>query len=137
MMNDEEAIGPRRFRLGTLTDEDFQLLCHLLVRLEFPDARMTDDPDSGTDTLLPVPDGGWSRGWQAKRYENNIYWSKCKDSLDRAVSTYGIKRMTFCFARNLTAKQHVAFQKHLVGRHPGVQVDFWNHAELVGRIIAS
>jgi hypothetical protein len=133
----EEPFGPRKLPVGNLTDDDFQQLCHRLVRLEFPDARSTEVPDGGADTLLPEPHGGWERGWQAKRYTGTIYWGKCKESLDRAVKTYEIARMTFCFARNLTSNQHKAFQKELVGRHENVLVDFWDLDELVARLDGS
>jgi hypothetical protein len=45
--------------------------------------------------------------------------------------------MTFCFARNLSDKQHAQFQKQLVGRHPGVLVDFWDLAEILLRLDSS
>ena len=136
-MTREEPIGPRKLPLGELTDEDFQQLCHRLVRLEFPDARSTDIPDGGADSILARPGGGWERAWQAKRYTGHIHWSKCKESLDRAVRTYAISRMTFCFARNLTGDQHKAFQKQLAGRHDNVAVDFWDLDELLARLDGS
>jgi hypothetical protein len=133
----EAPLGPRKLDIGALTDEQFQEMCGLLVRLEFPDARSTDNPDGGADTLLARPEGGWERGWQAKRYTGTIYWGKCRDSLDRAVANYGIDRMTFCFARNLTVGQETNFQKKLVGKHPGVTVDYWNKDEIVARLNGS
>ncbi len=123
--------------MGQLTDEDFQELCVRLIRLEFPEARSTENPDGGADAVLARPGGGWERAWQAKRYTNNVYWSKCRESLDRAVDTYKIGRMTFCFARDLTARQHTQFQEKLVGRHPGVVVDFWDLSELRARLDGS
>src|SRR6266852_3762392 len=102
----EPPLGPRDLDLGGQTDEDFQELCHRLVLLGYPEAQSTDSPDGGADSLLPNPCGGWQRAWQAKRYPNNIYWGKCKDSLDHAVEHYKIKQMTFCFPRNLTRRQH-------------------------------
>jgi hypothetical protein len=94
-----------------------------------------DAPDGGTDTLLPaLGHAGYQRGWQAKRYTGNIAWSKCKESLDRAVETYEIRHLTFCFSRNLTVGQEKLFVKHLVGRHAGVAVDYWNGSELTARL---
>jgi hypothetical protein len=133
-MASEEPIGPRKLEVGRLTDEDFQELCHRLVRIEYPEARSVAIPDGGADTLLPRPTGGWERAWNPKRYTGNIHWSKCKESLGRAVKTYGIARMTFCFARNLTSGQQLQFQKQLVGRHPGVAVDYWDEGEILARL---
>ena len=136
-MADEPPLGPRKLDVGSMTDEDFQEMCGLLVRLEFPDARATDDPDGGADNLLAQHDGGWERGWQAKRYTGTIHWTKCRDSLDRAVENYGIERLTFCFARNLTVGQEKNFQKKLVGQHPDVRVDYWNKDEILARLNGS
>src|SRR6218665_1920756 len=115
-MADEVPLGPRKLDIGSMTDEDFQEMCGLLVRMEFPEARATDDPDGGADSLLALPEGGWERGWQAKRYTGTIYWTKCRDSLDRSIKNYGIERLTFCFARNLTVGQEKNFQRKLVGQ---------------------
>jgi hypothetical protein len=136
-MAEEAPLGPRQLDIGKLTDEQFQEMCSLLVRLEFPDARSTDNPDGGADTLLARPEGGWERAWQAKRYTGTVYWGKCRDSLDRAVKNYGVERMTFCFARNLTVGQEKNFQKKLVGKHKGVIVDYWNKDEIVARLNGS
>src|SRR5690349_11843068 len=119
----EKALGPRDLDLGSLTDEQFEELCHRLVLDQHPEAVATANPDSGADSLLGS-DGDWDRAWQAKRYTGNIHWAKCKESLDRAVERYGISRMTFCFARNLTSGQLKKFESDLVGRHGGVRVDF-------------
>jgi len=120
-----------------MTDEDFQQMCHRLVLLEHPGAVSTDNPDSGADSLLPNPKDGWDEGWQAKRYGGTIYWSKCKDSLDRAVATYGIDKMTFCFPRNLTQGQHKKFNLELVGRHEGVEVGLWDRDKLLAMLNGS
>jgi hypothetical protein len=133
----EESLGPRQLPIGELTDGDFQQICHRLIRLEYPNVTSTNNPDGGADTLLPRADGGWERAWQAKRYTGTIHWSKCKESLDRAVSNYEIEHMTFCFARNLTVNQQKKFQSDLVGRHRGVLVDFWDKDELLARLDGS
>jgi hypothetical protein len=133
-MAGEEVLGPRRLPLKELSPKQFQDLCNRLVRVEWKDARATGDPDSGADSLLPKPGGKWERGWQAKHFPGNIAWGKCKDSLDRAVEAYKITRMTFCFPRDLTVNQERLFQKHLVGRHKGVRVDYWNETEILERL---
>ena len=120
-----------------MTDEDFQQLCHRLVLLEHPTTTSTDNPDSGADSLLPNPKEGWDEAWQAKRYGGTIYWSKCKDSLDRAVATYEIEKMTFCFPRNLTQGQHRKFNHELVSRHDGVQVGLWDRDKLLAMLDGS
>lgn len=136
-MTVEAPIAPRRLDLGGLTDEQFEEICHRLVRLEFPDVHRTHNPDGGADALLPKPEGGWTRGWQAKRYTGTIYWSKCKKSLDDAGENYGIEHMTFCLPRNLTVGQQKKFQKELVGRGEGVVVDLWDLDELLARLEGS
>lgn len=136
-MAEEKPLGPRKFDFGELTDEDFEEMCHELVRLEWPDVVKTAAPDGGADTLLPLKEGGWERAWQAKRYTGTIYWSKCKESLDRVVDTYKVDRVTFCFAKNLTKKQQRKFDSDLKGRHDGVGVDFWDKAALTYRLYGS
>src|SRR4051812_33307100 len=132
-----KPLGPRDLDLAAMTDEDFQQLCHRLVLLEYPEALSTDNPDSGADSVLPASSGGWTQAWQAKRYGGTIYWSKCKDSLDRAVKHYEIDQMTFCFPRNLTAGQHKKFDKELVGRHKDVSVGLWDRDKLLSKLNGS
>ena len=110
VMAREEPLGPRKLPLGELTADDFQDCCHRLIRLEFPEVVSVAAPDGGADTLLPKTTEGWERAWNPKRYTEQIHWGKCKESLARAVASYGIERMTFCFARNLTANQQKLLQ---------------------------
>src|SRR5207248_261111 len=42
-----------------------------------------------------------------------------------------------CFARQLTHPQEKLFKKHLVGRHPGVVVDYWGPTRLEGLLFSS
>lgn len=37
-MATEKPLGPRRLDFGALTDDDFEVLCYLVVLMEFPDA---------------------------------------------------------------------------------------------------
>jgi len=107
-------------------------MCFQLVRLEFPGAERLAPPDGGLDFLLR--EGGTVvRGWQAKRFTAQIAWPACRKSLDRALSTYAPDRVTFCFARDLTASQDRLFAKHLRA-NPGVHVDYWGRSELTARL---
>jgi hypothetical protein len=134
-MQSQAPITPDRFRFAEQSDDDFDELTYRLIMLEHPRAVKMAAPDGGLDTLLPLPGrDGYSRGWQAKRYTGNISWSKCKESLDRAVEQYGIEQLTFCFARNLTVNHEKLFVKHLVGRHAGVTVDYLNASALTARL---
>lgn len=134
----EQPLGPRRLNLGALTDEDFEEVCFLVVRLEFPEAIKLDNPDGGADSALPSEDRAtYLRCWQAKRYTEHIRWGHCKDSLDRAVVRWRMSRYTFCFARNLTEGQEKKFQTDLVGRHAGVRVDYWSHSRLESALLTS
>jgi len=127
-------LGPIRYDIGHLTDEDFERLCWLVVRSAYPTAEIIANPDGGVDALLP---GASARAWQAKRYTGNIWWTKCKDSLDRAVAMWDLRHVTFCFARDLTHQQRQKFASELEGRHRGVQVDWWGVSELHARLSES
>jgi hypothetical protein len=133
----EQPLGPRDLDLAAMTDEGFQEMCHRLVLLEHPTAVSTDNPDGGADSLLPNPHGGWDEAWQAKRYGGTIYWSKCKNSVDSAVTTYEIDKMTFCLPRNLTRGQHKKFNEELVGRHEGVEIGLWDRDRLLSMLSGS
>ena len=41
-------LGPPRFDFTDLEDEDFELLCFLVVLLDFPHAERLRPPDGGT-----------------------------------------------------------------------------------------
>ena len=124
-------LGPVSYALGSLTPTNFERLCWRLVRLQHPEAQFLDNPDGGVDTLLPAEDGTqYVRAWQAKRYTGSVQWAKCRESLDRAVATYKVPHVTFCFARNLTGPQEKKFQTELAIRHRGVKVDWLGFDEL-------
>jgi hypothetical protein len=131
-MSKVAPLGPRRFDLTDLSPENFEALCVRLARLEVEGVTGTGAPDSGVDALLPDPAGGHQRAWQAKNHRR-IDWRKCRDSLDRAVETYGITHFTFCFSVDLTTS---GFRKleELRGLHPGVEVDHWGASEIVARL---
>jgi len=130
--------GPRRPVLGLLSDEDFEEVCFLIVQLKHRDAFATANPDRGADVLLPRDEGGYRRAWQAKRHTGQIRWGKCRDSLARAREEWDPDHYTFCFARDLTVGQLRKFDAEFrtdAGRRP--RVDFWNHTELVRRLLGS
>lgn len=133
----EPPLGPRRLDFTALTDDDFELLCYLVVLIEFPDAVRLRAPDLGADSALPTNGSGYTRCWQTKRFTEHVKWGHCRDSLDAAVPAYQMARYTFCFARDLTGSQHKLFRKHLVGLHDGVTVDYWGASRLVRALLAS
>ena len=134
----EQPLGPRRLDLALLSDDDFELLCYLVVLLDFPDAVRLRAPDLGADSALPGdPSRTYARCWQAKRFTGHVHWRQCCDSLDAAVSAYEMPRYTFCFARDLTGGQERVFKERLVGRHVGVTVDYWGASRLIGALLGS
>jgi len=133
----DAALGPRRFDFRSIDPLDFEELCFAIVRLEFPAAVRVAAPDKGVDVLVPAADAERARGFQAKRYVDQISWPQCRESLDAAVQGHPIGRLTFCFARDLTAKQLSLFDKHLRARHPSVSVDLWSASELTARMTST
>ena len=61
-------MGPPRFDFTDLEDEDFELLCFLVVLLDFPDAERLRPPDHGADAGLEGTPGNYLRCWQFKSY---------------------------------------------------------------------
>lgn len=130
-----QPIARRRLSLIQLTPDEFELLCFWVIGLTFPDAVRVTNPDGGVDAGLPLVDRSWERCWQAKRYTSHIQWPQCVESLDAADANYGMKHYTFCFARDLSHGQEKLFKKHLVGRHPGVLVDYWGQSRIEGLLL--
>lgn len=132
--------NPLPFRFGELTYDDFDRLSYLVAHLDDPRVLKMRAPDGGLDTVRPrdaKPDeAAW--GIQAKRFTAQISWSNCKESLDRAVAQWGKPdRVTFAFPRDLTNNQHKLFVRHLVDRHPGVDVDWWGQTKLTAALNSS
>lgn len=133
-----QPLGPRRLDFTVLSDDDFELLCYLVVLLDFPGAVRLRAPDLGADSALPEePTRTYARCWQAKRFTGHIHWGQCRDSLDEANSAYEMPHYTFCFARDLTGGQERAFRQRLVGRHASVTVDYWGASRLTGALLGS
>ena len=122
--------------MGSLSAEQFEELCFQLARIEFPGVERLAPPDFGLDFVLR-DEGRVGRGWQAKRYTEQISWPACRDSLDRAREQHEARRVTFCFARDLTGPQQKLFEKHLRSRHSDVAVDYWGRSELTARLSGS
>jgi hypothetical protein len=133
-MPGDRAFAPRRFDFASQSPEEFEELCFALVRAEFDDVVRLAAPDQGLDCLLFASDGAAARGWQAKRFTGSIAWGQCRDSLARAIEHHDPRRVTFCFARDLTGPQHRLFVKHLVTPHPSLTVDYWAASELAARL---
>ena len=137
-MATEKPLGPRRLDFGALTDDDFEVLCYLVVLLEFPDAVRLRAPDLGADSALPGGDDRkYARCWQSKCFTGHVHWGQCVDSLEAAADHYEMPHYTFCFARDLTGGQEKAFKKRLVGRRRGVKVDWWGASRLLGALLGS
>lgn len=132
--------NPVAFRFEDLTDDDFDRLTYLVAHLKDPQVIKLRAPDGGLDTVRTREDKPDEASWglQAKLYPAQISWSKCKASLDRAVTQWGRPdRVTFAFPRDLTENQHKLFVKHLVNRHPDVKVDWWGQTKLTAALNGS
>lgn len=134
-MSSAAPLGPRRFDLAALSPDDFEALCIRLARLEIVGVTGTRAPDGGADALQADPTGGYRRAWQAKNHRQ-IDWRKCRESLDKAVDTYGIVHFTFCFSVDLTIGDRRRLEE-LRARHPEVDVDHWGASEIVARLSGS
>jgi hypothetical protein len=83
-------LGPPQFDFAVIGDEDFELLCFLVVLMDFPDAERLRPPDDGADAGLEgAKAGSYRRCWQFKHsVDGHVSWGKCEASLDRAVDVY-------------------------------------------------
>jgi hypothetical protein len=135
---EREPRGRPQFDFTRIGDEDFELLCFLVVLLDHPDAERLRPPDHGADAALESPTAGrYQRCWQFKHYTNNqIAWNKCEESLDRAVQAYGMPHFTFVFARDVTGTQKRTFRTRLQRRHASVKVDHIGSSQLVAKLLS-
>ena len=129
------ARGPVEYDLLGMPDDQFELLCFRLIRLEHPAVeKPSESSDGGADALLPKTDGGYERVWQAKHYPDAIRWDKCKKSLADARINYSPERYTYCFPRNLTKTEQKTFDRHFRGEGAPISVDYWNGDEIQARL---
>lgn len=132
------ARGPTSYDLRGMPDEQFERLCHRLIRLEYPDVeKPADSGDGGADALLPKPDGGYSWAWQAKHFPGRIRWDECRKSLADASGNFAPERYTFCFPRNLTKTEQKTFDRHFRGEEAEIPVDYWSGDEIQARLSES
>lgn len=118
-----------------MPDEQFELLCYRLIRLEHPEVeKPSESNDGGVDALLPKAGGGYERAWQAKHYPDAIRWDKCKKSFAAAKDNFAPEHYTFCFPRNLTKGEQKTFDKHFRGDRVAIPVDYWNGDEIQARL---
>lgn len=137
MVPSGEPKHPTAFPFRELTDAEFDELVYLLAHVSNPCVAKLHAPDGGLDTVCPVPSNPTTAGWgiQAKLHREQIKWTNCKESLDRAVANWRAPKVTFAFPRDLTVNQHRLFHKHLSGRHPGVAVDWWGETKLTALLL--
>jgi hypothetical protein len=121
-----------------MSDENFELMCARLIRLEFPQAfKPANMLDGGADMVLPTAGATYQRCWQAKHYPGPIRWEECKKSLARAKETWKPKRYTFCLPRELTVREQATFDRHFRRPNEDVDVNQWNGEELLARLNGS
>src|SRR5207248_221455 len=120
--------------LDDLIPEQLEALVFLLARAEDPAVVPVRNKDFGLDERLPDHRGRTLRGWQAKRFRGAIQWAKCRESVERALAFWRPPRITFCFARDLSAQEQRKFQTELAGHYPEVRLDFWGASEMQRRL---
>jgi hypothetical protein len=130
--------GPPRFDFTLIDDEEFELLCFLVILMDFPEAERLRPPEDGADAgLEDSTPGRYRRCWQFKQYGGGrVSWKKCESSLDRAVVIYKMPRYTFVFAQDLTGRQKQTFRERLQERHPGVKVDHVGSSRIIAKLLS-
>lgn len=130
--------GPVEYDLLRMHDEDFEAMCHRLVRLEFPAAeKPAKSGDGGADILLPKSGGGFERAWQSKHYPKQIRWAECQKSFDDAVRNYNPESYVFCFPRDLSGKEIRTFNSRFRNGQVRVSVSYWGKSEILARLTES
>lgn len=105
-----EKMDPRQF-------ED---LVYALVVVEHPNARQLKPPDMGRDTVVDLGDGT-ELVWQAKHHASGISWSKCEESLVRALGARKPREVTFVFPVAMTEGKEAGLED-LRRRYPQVEL---------------
>ena len=117
----------RRLTVQALSDQDFERLVHdLLVQERAQDGvkmQKLRAPDHGADSLVRRRAGAVEEVIQAKRFTVRPHWGQCEESLDSAAAAWNPPRMTFVFALDFTGGQQQEFDRRLVSRYPGIEVD--------------
>jgi hypothetical protein len=90
--------------------------------------------DHGLDARLPDALGATLRGWQSKRFLDRIYWDQCQESVARALAFWRPLRITFVFAKVLSAKEQDEFRTQLIERFARIRLDWWDASELQPRM---
>ena len=118
-----------------MPDDQFELLCHRLIRLEHPEVeKPADSGDGGADALLPAPGGDYAHAWQAKHFPGRMRWDNCRKSFRDARRSFQPERYTFCFPRNLTKTELQTFDRHFRGESAEIPVDYWSGDEIQARL---
>lgn len=132
------ARGPVHYDLLGMSDGNFDLLCHRLIRLEHSGVeKPAETNDGGADALLPMAGGGYEHAWQAKHFPKAISWTECRKSFADATENYKPEAYTFFFPRDLTKREQQTFDKHFRPKGATVPVDYINGAEIQARLTES
>jgi hypothetical protein len=127
--------GPVDYPLEKLTPEQFEILTFLLARAEFPEVVHIRQNDFGLDARRPGVRGKATlRGWQSKRFANDINWAKCQESVRRAIPFWRPLLITFTFPKVLSGREQKEFESELVDEFPEVELDWWDATEIQRRM---
>lgn len=130
----EMPKGPVEHPLDRLTPDQFEMLTFLLARDENPGVVHVRRKDHGLDARFPDDRGATLRGWQSKRFLDDIHWDQCRNSIERAVAFWRPLRITFVFPKVLSALEQDNFRIHLIEKFPRVKVDWWDASEIQPRM---
>lgn len=116
-----------------MADDDFELLVDSIAFAELSDDQQTvrkmRAPDGGADTLVVDPEEHPLIVVQAKHTAQSINWTKCRNSLKRAIAQWDPPEVLFAFSVDFTESDQTAFAE-LVGKAPGRRVRAWVAADL-------
>lgn len=130
-------MDPRLVRLvlKSMSPDAFEELVFALVLVEEPSARRLMPSDVGRDIVVEGPAG--ELAWQAKHHVSGIDWSKCRESLAKAVEHRDPKQVTFVFPLDLTGSKEPGL-KGLRKDFPNVEIpEPWGASTLVEKLRAN